>query len=62
MGAFQGLQLPPGYRLDLSHDPDVPHLRRPDGYPVAIFGPAAVREAVEQLAWADHRAREDEEE
>ncbi len=55
--AIEGLQLPPGYRLDTTHDPGAPHLRRPDGWPVAVFGPGASREAIEQLAWADHRAR-----
>ena len=57
MGPFEDLQLPPGYRLDLTHDPDVPHLRRPDGYPVAIFGRGASPEAIGRLAWADHRVR-----
>jgi hypothetical protein len=55
--ALLQLRLPPGYSLDLTHDPEVPHLRREDGYPIAVFGPGARREAVEQLAWADYRAR-----
>jgi hypothetical protein len=57
MRGFEDLQLSPGYRLDLTHDPDVPHLRREDGWPILVFGLAASPEAVEQLAWADHRAR-----
>ena len=58
MAALEGLQLPPGYHVDVTHDPDAPHLRRPDGYPIAVFGPGASPVAVESLAWADYRARE----
>ena len=45
VGALEDFQLPPGYRLDLTHDPDVPHLRREDGYPIAIFGSGAAGRA-----------------
>jgi hypothetical protein len=56
---LEQLELPPGYHLDLTHDPAklAPHLRRPDGWPIVVAGPAATREAVERLAWADYRAR-----
>jgi hypothetical protein len=48
------LRLPPGYRLDRS-DPDVWMLRRPEGWVVAYFSAqGAIREAIEQTAWADH--------
>ncbi len=57
MAGLEDLQLPPGYSLDVSHDPDAPHLRRPDGWPVVVFGPGASREVVERLAWADYHAR-----
>lgn len=57
MGGFEDLQLPPGYRVGLTHDPETPHLRRPDGWPILVFGPGASPEIVERLAWADHRAR-----
>jgi hypothetical protein len=57
MKGLEQLALPPGYHLDLTHDPDAPHLRRPDGWPILVLGPAATREAVERLAWADHHSR-----
>ena len=59
MGGFEDLYLPPGYRVDLTHDPAklAPHLRRPDGWPILVFGPGASPEIIERLAWADHRAR-----
>ena len=57
MESLEQLQLPPGYRLDLTHDPDAPLLRREDGWPILVFGPAASREAIEKLAWDDYRAR-----
>ena len=47
--------LPEGYRLDLSADPDAPALRRPDGTVVARFAvrgmthEALEREALEDL-------------
>jgi hypothetical protein len=55
MATLENLRLPPGYRLDLTHDPHVPHLRRADGWPILIFGPRASREAIERLAWADYQ-------
>jgi hypothetical protein len=61
MEDLEHLQLPPGYHLDVTHDPDASHLRRADRWPVLTFGPAASREAVERLAWSDltphHRRR-----
>jgi hypothetical protein len=55
------LVLPPGYRLD-SSDPDVWALRRPEGWVLAYFSArGAIREAIEQTAWADHEGIGEEE-
>jgi hypothetical protein len=56
-------KLPEGYRLDLAGDPDVPALRRPDGYVVARFSAegmtygAVEREALEDLLRASPKVR-----
>ena len=47
-------ELSEGYRLDLSGDPDVPALRRPDGTVVARFAARGLRrQAVEREALND---------
>jgi hypothetical protein len=47
-------ELPDGYRLDLSSDPDAPLLRRPDGTAAARFSAWGMTdEAVEQEALED---------
>lgn len=47
-------QLPPGYYLE--RDPDLLTLHRPDGSFVAAFSVSgAIWEAVERVAWEDHR-------
>ena len=56
-------KLPEGYRLDLSGDPDVPALRRPDGTVVARFAVRGMtHEAVEREALEDllHMSRKPE--
>jgi hypothetical protein len=55
MGSEEGLRLPRGYWLDRS-DPDVWTLRRPEGWVAAYFSArGAVKEAIEQAAWNDHK-------
>jgi hypothetical protein len=52
MGSWEGLSLPPGYRLGL--DPDLLVLRRPDGSTVSVFSTrGAVPERVETAARED---------
>jgi hypothetical protein len=53
-------RLPPGYRLDRS-DPDVWALRRPEGWVVAYFSArGAIKEAIEEAAWEDHKGSREE--
>jgi hypothetical protein len=55
------LNLPEGYSLDLSSDPDAPVLRRPDGTAAARFSAwGMTKEAIEQEALEDllHRSEE----
>jgi hypothetical protein len=61
MGPEEKLRLPPGYRLDRS-DADVCTLRRPGGWVVAYFSArGAIKEAIEQTAWADYGGAGEEE-
>ncbi len=54
-------ELPEGYRLDLSSDPDAPVLRRPDGSAAARFSARGMTdEAVEREALEDLLLRSEE--